>query len=134
MGIFLGYTATKKNIRYIDVNSGVTKACHHAVFDEAWYLQSTRPPAAQLLYDLGLVEEEDFEIPVMISPLPVALYPPKPSAKHISATRAYHYPLPLRLTATPHLVTARAAKVSQTDPYKGTVLETFNKDGSAVED
>jgi len=34
-GTFLGYTATEKNIRYIDVNSGVTKACHHAVFDKA---------------------------------------------------------------------------------------------------
>ena len=100
-GIFLGFTATKKNIRYIDVNSGGTKACHHAVFDEAWYLQPTRPPVAQLLHDLGLVEEAGFEIPVMISPLPVALYPPKLSATPIVAKTAHHFPLPLRLTTTP---------------------------------
>jgi len=86
------------------------------------------------LYDLGLVEEENFEMPVMISPLPVAHYIPKPSAKPISGTTVHHYPLPHRLMTTPRLVTARAAKLSTTDPYKGTVLETFNKDGSTVED
>jgi hypothetical protein len=40
-GIFLGYTATDQNIIYLDVDSGVVKSCHHAVFDEAWYLQKT---------------------------------------------------------------------------------------------
>ena len=35
-GIFIGYTATDDNIRYIDVHSGVVKTSHHAVFDEAW--------------------------------------------------------------------------------------------------
>ena len=54
-GIFLGYTATDQNIIYLDLDSGVVKSCHHAVFDEAWYLQPTRPPAAQLLYDLSIL-------------------------------------------------------------------------------
>ena len=53
-GIFLGYTATDQNILYIDLTSGIVKTNHHADFDEAWYLQPSRPPAAQLLYDLGL--------------------------------------------------------------------------------
>ena len=53
-GIFIGYTATDKNIRYIDVDSGMVKSSHHAVFDEAWYTQEERPPTAQLLYTLGL--------------------------------------------------------------------------------
>jgi hypothetical protein len=35
-GIFLGYTATDKNIRYLDIESGVVKTSHHATFDEAW--------------------------------------------------------------------------------------------------
>ncbi len=48
-GIFLGYTATDQNIIYLNLDSGIVKSCHHAVFDEAWYLQQTRPPAAQLL-------------------------------------------------------------------------------------
>ena len=53
-GIFIGYTATDANIRYIDDQSGVVKTCHHAVFDECWFHQPWRPPAAQLLYDLGV--------------------------------------------------------------------------------
>jgi hypothetical protein len=53
-GIFLGYTATDQNILYLDLDSGIVKSCHHAIFDEARYLQPTRPPTAQLLYDLGL--------------------------------------------------------------------------------
>jgi hypothetical protein len=48
-GIFLGYTATNQNIIYLNTSSGVVKSCHHAVFNKAWYLQPTRPPAAQLL-------------------------------------------------------------------------------------
>jgi hypothetical protein len=51
-GVFLGYTATDQNIIYLDLDSGVVKSSHHTQFDEAWYLQSTRLPAAQLLYDL----------------------------------------------------------------------------------
>ncbi len=58
-GIFLGYTATDQNIMYLDTTSGIVKSCHHAVFDEAWYLQPSRPPAAQLLYDLGIESEEE---------------------------------------------------------------------------
>ena len=58
-GIFLGYTATDQNIIYLDLDSGVVKSSHHAEFDEAWYLQPSRPPAAQLLYDLGILPESD---------------------------------------------------------------------------
>ncbi len=53
-GIFLSYTATDNNILYLDVRTGIVKCSHHALFDEAWYLQPTCPPAAQLLYDLGI--------------------------------------------------------------------------------
>jgi hypothetical protein len=56
-GIFIGYTATDHNIRYIDIVSGVVKRSHHAVFNKAWYLQPSHPPAAQLLYDLSLQDD-----------------------------------------------------------------------------
>ncbi len=59
-GIFLGYTVTDQNITYLDLNSGIVKSCRHAIFDEAWYLQPTQPPAAQLLYDLGLEAETEY--------------------------------------------------------------------------
>jgi hypothetical protein len=39
---------------YINLTTGTVKTNHHAQFDKAWYLQPTRPPEAQLLYDLGL--------------------------------------------------------------------------------
>ena len=58
-GIFLEYTATDQNIIYLDLDSGVVKSSHHAEFGEAWYLQPTRPPAAQLLYNLGDLPETD---------------------------------------------------------------------------
>jgi len=57
-GIFLGYSATDHNIVYLDLDSGVVKRSHHAKFDEAWYLQQSRPPAAQLLYSLGVAPED----------------------------------------------------------------------------
>ncbi len=41
---------------YLDLDSGIVKQSHHAQFDEAWYLQDLRPPAAQLLYDLGVTD------------------------------------------------------------------------------
>ena len=34
-GIFLGYTASNHNIRYLDMESELVKTSHHAVFDEA---------------------------------------------------------------------------------------------------
>jgi hypothetical protein len=48
-----------QNIKYLDLDSGVVKASHHAQFDEAWYLQPSHPPVAQLLYDLGILPECD---------------------------------------------------------------------------
>jgi hypothetical protein len=51
------------------------------MFDKAWYLQPTRPPAVQLLYNLGLEAKQDFLLinsPVLqplvglISPVTVA--------------------------------------------------------------
>jgi hypothetical protein len=60
--VFIGYTATDDNVRYIDVDSGVVKTSHCAVFDEAWYLQPNRPPMAQLLYEMGMEVSDDEEI------------------------------------------------------------------------
>jgi hypothetical protein len=84
LGFSLGYTATDQNVIYLDTTTGIVKSCHLTVFDEAWYLQPTRPPAAQLLYNLGLEAKQDFvsisgpvlQPPVsLISPVMVA-WPP----------------------------------------------------------
>jgi hypothetical protein len=58
-GIFLGYASTDQNIRYLDIDTGLVKRSNHAKFDEAWYLQPSCPPAAQLMYDLGLEADDD---------------------------------------------------------------------------
>ncbi len=71
--IFLRYTSTDQNIIYVDLVSGIVKQSYHATFDEAWYLQPARPPAAQLLYDLGL-EADDLSTSAMGTapdPIPV---------------------------------------------------------------
>ena len=63
-GVFLGYTATDQNIIYLDLASGIMKRSHHAQFDEAWYLQDARPPAALLLYNLGVTDKIEVSSPL----------------------------------------------------------------------
>lgn len=142
-GIFLGYTSTDQNIVYIDLNSGIVKTCHHAVFDEAWYLQPSRPPAAQLLYDLGLSNEHELVTAPILSPIPVASYPPLPTSKPLllPVRPAKQLPIPFRITESPStLPTAAAAASAQVpqqpmlDPYANTILETKNPDGTVVDD
>ena len=132
-GIFLGYTATDQNIMYLDLDSGIVTLCHHAVFDEAWYLQATRPPAAQLLYDLGLEAESDsmtvdgplHPMPVgTISPISVT-WPPMPPVVHHhkpfpTPRLCLMTPLPLCVTDTPpaNIIAARAARVRSTNNTK----------------
>ncbi|KAL9185818.1 hypothetical protein ACHAXT_003595 [Thalassiosira profunda] len=139
-GIFLGYSATDSNIRYIDLKSGLVKTSHHAVFDEAWYLQPSRPPAAQLLYDLGLANDDAFACPPASPETELASYPPLPamaSPLPKLPAKAMMCPFPLRLTempmSTPPSRTARAATLTS-DPYLGTPLQSSNKDGTAVKD
>jgi hypothetical protein len=114
-GIFLGYTATDQNIVYLDLDSGLVKRSHHAQFDEAWFLQDSRPPAAQLLYDLGMepdgnsysetdvVEpdiESDFRLPGTIEQITIP-WPPTPPLMNAKSKLAIpdecaYLPLPLR--------------------------------------
>lgn len=131
-GIFLGYTATDQNVRYIDVASRQVRSCHHVIFDEAWYLQPAQPPAAQLLYDVGIAVEETSTSPPTAQPTPVAAYPPMAalSKKLSDATPARMAPLPLHLTALPAHAAAATVK-AQGDPYAGTAIRS--KDTSTVD-
>eukprot|EP00986_Skeletonema_menzelii_P015723 scaffold12494_cov159-Skeletonema_menzelii.AAC.1 len=110
-GIFLGYTATDKNVRYFDLDSGVEKSSHHCVFDEAWYLHHQRPPAAQHLYDLGFIDESDFgdDVPDGV-PTP-APFPPISSKGSTTPLSALTTHLPLGFI-NPAPVTAAAATVN----------------------
>jgi dUTP pyrophosphatase len=59
-GIFLGYTATDKNILYIDDISREIKTATHVIFDEAHLTapRSKTPPAAAILQQLGFSEAD----------------------------------------------------------------------------
>jgi hypothetical protein len=114
-GIFLGFTATDHNILYFDMDSGLVKHSHHTQFDEAWYLQSTRPPAAQLLYDLGLEVDSDDDAEV-VPQLPSVPWPPlatcdPASGKFLVPLSSLFTLLPLRETlAMQRPMTAAAAR------------------------
>ena len=135
-GIFIGYTATNENIRYIDVESGLVKTTHHAVFDEAWYLQPYRPPMAQLLFDMGMeVDDDSYQAPPD-RPRQPAPWPPTPTAKAPPTTpspaKLEH--LPLRISATPECNnhTARAAKVDMPKINRVNIIADMNLDKEEV--
>jgi hypothetical protein len=126
--IFLGYTAMDQNIIYLDTTTGIVKSCHHAVFNEAWYLQPSRPPAAQLLYDLGLEAEMEFVShksvtltpagtisPITIPWPPVAPGPQKLTIWSVPSSSIFA-PLPLRMTDEPHPLAARAVHTQVSGP------------------
>jgi hypothetical protein len=130
-GIFLGYTATDQNIIYLNTTSGIVKSCHHAVFNEAWYLQPSRPTAAQLLYDLGIEDESTFvNLDGPVHPLPIGSiapiivpWPPPLQNVHKAAKpppMSLFALLPLRLTAQPNSFAATAAWVNAL-PTAGTL-------------
>ncbi len=133
-GIFLGYTATDQNSIYLDLDSGMVESSHHAQFDEAWYLQPKRPPAAQLLHDLGVLPETDpLEIdsslhtagdtPETKGSIASITVPWPPSAPHnVVASKWYappmskhlHSPLRTLMVETPRPTWARAARIKPT--------------------
>jgi hypothetical protein len=149
-GIFLGYTATDQNIVYLDLDSGIVKQSHHATFDEAWYLQPARPPAAQLLYDLGL-EADELDISPPDNSTNMTLMPTCPSTstsvpwpplydQHTQLSkwdvppRPRMLPLPLRETALPRPSAAAAARVRASVGPDSTIASEFNvtKDDMAI--
>jgi hypothetical protein len=120
-GIFLGYSSTDQNIKYLNLTSGVIKTCHHVQFDKAWYLQHECPPGPQLLYDLGLEVDNIFLLKTGAAPdcLSAPYPPPLPKnsfclPKFYISCECQHLHLPLRVTAaptTPCPVTAAAAPI-----------------------
>jgi hypothetical protein len=114
-GVFLSYAATDQNINYLDLYSGIVKTSHHAQFDEAWYLQPSRPPTAQLLYDLGLKNDEVEDSPTDdASPGILVPWPPiLPKTKlPITPPTCCMQPLPLRETGIPRPIAVAATRIS----------------------
>jgi hypothetical protein len=151
-GIFLGYTATDNNIIYLDTTSGVVKTSHHMVFNEAWYLQDSCSPAAQLLYNLGLEADDsdtthpDYHIPQVTPTVPLNVpwpqpifppsridiaWPPMPDLKsklQLHPPRSISLPLLLRLSDTPTPIAARAARVRSPTPSQPPIRKQIAAD------
>jgi hypothetical protein len=149
-GVFLGYTATDQNIVYLDLDLGIIKQSHHATFDEAWYLQPARPPAAQLLYDLGLeadnvatLPSSNVDEPLMMPrettgsasvPLPPSMAPGTKTSKWYVPARSRMLLLPPQETALPRPIVAAAARVRVSVTPDTTIASEFNitKDDMAM--
>ena len=142
-GIFIGYTATDSNIRYIDIHSGLVKSCHHAVFDECWYHQAWRPPAAQLLYDLGTAASIAKPGP---PPLPITPTPPSASVDDepiVPVLDATPTPIPPIRLPPPHTIpmdddsstSSTTSSVIDVGPTRALTvnLPPLNPDASAVD-
>ncbi len=125
-----------QNIVYLITTSGIVKACHHAIFNKAWYLQRSPPPAVQLLHNLGLEAESDFvSIDGILHPTPIGTislvdvpWPPTPT---MQSKKAWTLPLlclyallPLRMTEAPTPITARAAqtRIGTSNPSKKALM------------
>ena len=138
-GIFLGFTATDQNIIYYDLDTARIKRSHHAFFDESWYMQQSRPPAAQLLYDCGIVYGDN--VPSSADSTNINQHPQHAPYPHlhsttvpsINITPAIQQPLPLRLGPTPQPALDKPTTPT-IDPFADTVLASFNPDGQAVTD
>ena len=122
----MGLTATDSNIRYTDINIGIFKTSHHAVIDETWYLQVSRPPPSQLQYDLGLMNEDDFDPFEVPDIMPHATCPPFPST-HPEPTaiinNAIWLLIPSYIVAQPPSVVARLARISRKRWVSAIVME-----------
>ncbi len=107
------------------MTSGVVKQSHHAVFDEASYLQPLHPPATQLLYNLGL--KDNAPVCDARGDTEIALYPPTSCLKSKGPNKlpivARHLHLPLQESVTLSTYGTRADTVMVDDPFSGTVLQ-----------
>ena len=88
-GVFLGYTATEKNIKYLDDISGLVKTATHVYYDEAYMTThaSKAPLAAQTLQRLGYgfkehwIKNEDRQHEVLVQLLDKNAKPPSQSSE-----------------------------------------------------
>jgi hypothetical protein len=128
----------------------LVKRSHHATFDEAWYLQPSQPPAAQLLYNLGLEAETvaesktgtDIEPPLVPGVPPQSVPVPWPPSFDFSKNapkwdvpfQPQMVPLPLRETALSCPIAAAAACVCMTPSDAASIVMAYGigKDNMAT--
>jgi hypothetical protein len=81
-GKFLGFTATNKNIYYLDRETEKIKTATQVIFDEANYTlpKEYRPPAYQELIDLGYAKDDFTHTPESESTMQ---QPPQHTPAHV---------------------------------------------------
>lgn len=75
MGVFLGYTASNQNKRYINIMLGQVKMAYHIIFDEAHYDSYSQPQGPQFLFNIGYQVNQP-ESQNSITTILFAKYPP----------------------------------------------------------
>jgi hypothetical protein len=123
----------------MDIDSGQVKSSHHAFFDEAWYMQQSRPPAAQLLFDCGIVALEDLTPPPSrVDPQP-EVYPMinftcGPMMTDLQPAIQTPLPLCLSNTTPSRMSLGGDGSLPTTDLHAGTFLASYGANGNAVRD
>jgi hypothetical protein len=102
-------------------------------------MQQSRPPAAQLLFDCGIVALKDLTPPPSRADPRPAIYPTINFTSGPTMTdlqRAIQTPLPLRLSKTPpsRMSLGGNGGLPTTDLHAGTFLATYGANGNAVWD
>jgi hypothetical protein len=123
---------------------------HTHTFDEVWYLKPACPPAAQLLYDLGLKADDmatlpsgNVDEPLMMPcetsllasvPLPPSMAQGTKTSKWYVPSQSQMLPLPPQETAFPWPIVAAAAPVRASVIPDTTIASEFNitKDDMAM--
>ena len=115
-----------KNIRYIDLKSGVVKTCGHATYNELWYYSQKRPP-------VGLVVEDEIDEEQVDEGAGFVTWP-SCSSKHGAAgsvpISAHLAILPIHLGSESMAAKRRMLHMTKeerwarvNDPYKGGLLD-----------
>jgi hypothetical protein len=120
-GIFLGYGATTQHIHYYDFVTKHLKMGNHFVYNEAHFASASRPPGAQLLFDLGL-RPLLLETPVPVSKLSFAPQRPFPKLAPAIFPLACYAPLPLLEFLAAPVATTTATLVSTLDVSRSAAL------------
>ncbi len=102
-------------------------------------MQQARPPAAQLLFDCGIVALEDLTSPPSRADPQLAIYPMINFTSGPTMTdlqQAIQTPLPLRLSKTPLSCMSLGGDggLLTTDPQAGTFLASYGANGNTVQD
>ena len=114
-GIFLGYTASNRNVWYKDDTTGLVKSARHVIFDEAHYMSVDKPAYAAELVRVG--EPKDIPQPTTTATTPTSAQ--STDGDQTALTGTDDKPSP-STTTTATLPTVTNGKTTTTSPTDAT--------------